>query len=140
MISLLCSNTSLPWKSGTRSSKVPSGRTGFWSVIPCCSPSRKSSSPKASAVWTRPVPSSVVTKSRGQDRVAQRAEVLALDEAEGRLVAGPLERSAGEGGELGPALAEYSVRQRPRDHDDLVGAGGLGAHVLDLGTGGDGRV
>ena len=55
--------TERPAKSVTRSSKVPSSRTGFWSVIPYRSPSAKSSSPKAIAVWTRPVPSSVVTKS-----------------------------------------------------------------------------
>ena len=48
-----------------RSSKVPSRRTGFCSVSPCSSPRRKSSSPKASAVCTTPVPSSVVTKSAG---------------------------------------------------------------------------
>jgi hypothetical protein len=47
----------------TRSSNVPSGSTGFWSLIPYCSPRRKSSSPKAMAVWTIPVPSVVVTKS-----------------------------------------------------------------------------
>ena len=45
-----------PAKSVTRSSKVPSASTGFWSVIPYCSPSRKSSSPKAIAVCTIPVP------------------------------------------------------------------------------------
>ncbi len=48
-----------------RSSNVPFGLTGFCSVMPNRSPSAKSSSPKASAVWTMPVPSSVVTKSAG---------------------------------------------------------------------------
>ena len=62
-MSVSASLTKRPAKSVIRSSNVPSGFTGFWSVMPYCSPRRKSSSPKAIAVWTRPVPSSVVTKS-----------------------------------------------------------------------------
>ena len=48
-----------------RSSKVPFGFTGFCSFMPKRSPRAKSSSPKASAVCTIPVPSPVVTKSAG---------------------------------------------------------------------------
>ena len=112
------------------------GRTGFWSVIPYCSPSRKSSSPKAIAVWTRPVPSSVVTKSASSTRVAARAVVG--DVGERRLVGGRRRAPS-----PGSAPAPRRPRRAPRstraaaDDEHLVGAGGPRAHVLDLGADGD---
>ena len=101
----------------TRSSKVPSALTGFCSLIPYCSPRRKSSSPKAIAVWTSPVPSSVRDEVGLQHGVAAGAVVG--DVVERRLVGGAGERRAGEVGEHLGLLAEHLLDQvrattRPR--------------------------
>ena len=46
-----------------RSSKVPSGLTGFWSVSAVALAEREVVLAEGERVWTMPVPSSVVTKS-----------------------------------------------------------------------------
>jgi hypothetical protein len=46
---------------GTEASNVPSVPTGTTTSMPAASVTTLSSSPNAGAMWTRPVPSSVVT-------------------------------------------------------------------------------
>ncbi len=129
--------TKRPAKSVIRSSNFPSRRTGFWSVIPYCSPSRKSSSPKAIAVWTRPVPSSVVTKSAEQHRVAARAVVG--DVVEGRLVGGAGQGLAREVGQDLDAPRRATVSSQAHVASDQAPRPRLspGPHVFDLRAGGD---
>ena len=63
MISGSAARTYMPANGPALSSKLPSGRTGFWIVSPLSCASRKSSSPNAAPVCTTPVPSSTDTKS-----------------------------------------------------------------------------
>jgi hypothetical protein len=73
-----------------------------------------------------------------QHRVAERAEVLALDVVERRLVADALERGAGEVGQHLGAIAERALDQRAGHDHHLVTS--PRAHVLDLRSGGDRRM
>ena len=61
MISLLASKTSWPSYSGTIEVNLPSMSTGMTRSMSLSLQTFMSSSPKAGAVWTMPVPSSVVT-------------------------------------------------------------------------------
>ena len=105
--------------------------------IPYCSPSRKSSSPKASAVWTRPVPSSVVTKSAEQDGVAARAVVGRRCRRTAARSATPVERRRpGSVARISASSPRTRSTERRGDDDDLA-AGQLRPHVVDLGADGD---
>ena len=117
-MSASASFTKRPAKSVIRSSKVPSGLTGFWSVIPYCSPSRKSSSPKAIAVWTRPVALVGGDEVGLQHRVAPRAVVG--DVGERRLVAAPGQGAARKPRQDLGALPEHSLDERRRHDQDLA--------------------
>ena len=61
MIGRSASLNQSPERSPKSSMKRPSAVTGLRTGRPCFWPVAKSSMPKAGAVWTMPVPSSVVT-------------------------------------------------------------------------------
>ena len=63
MMSLSASLTRRPAQSGTSAVNMPSSSTGFTIGMPAAWHAVKSSSPNAGAMWTRPVPLSVVTWS-----------------------------------------------------------------------------
>ena len=85
-----------------------------------------SSSPNAGAMWTMPVPSSVVTKSAATTRCAPAMY------GNGRLVLAPDELGAGESRSGAGVLAEHPRHQRLGEDQALVAV--LDARVGDLGV------
>ncbi len=71
MICGFASKTSIPAYSSTGHVNFPSGPTGITASMPSRSVTSLSSSPKAPALWTSPVPSSVETKSATTTRCAR---------------------------------------------------------------------
>jgi hypothetical protein len=70
MIGLFAAKTCCPAYGATSSVNRPWESTGTTGSIPAASVAFLSSSPKAGARWTTPVPSSVVTKSAASTRCA----------------------------------------------------------------------
>ncbi len=132
-MSWFASRTSRPDSQAMASVNLPSAPTGLKDGRPFSRPIWRSTSPKAGARWTKPVPSSVVTYEAGTTRQPS-APAGALRSSKGRTIVQPDERRPGQTlrDAGGGTLPQDRVDQLVRDDqpvDDRVREIGVDRHA-----------
>ena len=98
-MSLLASKTFLPCSGGTSAVKLPAKSTGSTTGMPAACATLMSSSPKAGAIWTTPVPSSSLDEVAAEDAEGVLASSAKIREQ--RLVGAADQLGALEAADLG---------------------------------------
>ena len=135
MMPASASLTNTPAQGVTSAVKRASSSTGMITGRSLAWPTIMSSAPKAGAMWTMPVPSSVATKSAAMTR---QAGLSGVDEAVGRLVVAPDQLGAREGLLDDGVGAEHGGDQVGGQDEVLVAQ--LGLRVRDVRAHGRGHV